>query len=343
MILLINIKNNKRFIIPMSKTNTNLTIKKDAVENPLFISLKERLKDGQYNTNIPWDRVFNLDRKSFLPDHKKILNEAEDVLKEIEKRDYGQQLFREIISNESRIAPVTITAGSALFFSPALYHASEDTLLYSVDLTERLQKLSKNQQSKYIEITSSQGLDIPEVFLLHEMDHAARLYGAKTPSVLNEHGGIDKDGIISYNIAIGCFEKHAMHRANHFRSEINLSPRTDYGKIDEQMNLVVQEMNNSSKLEKMQQDGIPENLINKTLGMITMMEAKNSGCDNVPTVEEIKQRADTRIEHFLNETGITKVKPLQDLPLPFESENMLENAPPNNTPKPQKHTPKTQI
>jgi hypothetical protein len=285
----------------MSQPINNQIVNPNAIEDPEFIALRDNLQSSQSDSKIEWERVFNLDRESFLPDNAEILHQIVSGLESIESKDYGQQLFQDIVMNENRIEPVAIRADSAYFSSPALYMPGSDSIIYNTQFYEIVEQMPESMRQKTMQMITSISLDDPAVWLLHEGDHAARTYGADMPP-LNE------ENQILYNISFGCIEEQAINRANQYREEIGVPPRTDYAVIDEQLDSLIEMMRESNELQEIQREGMPADMYKDMATIFTILEARNSGCEGA-TVTEIEGLGKQHVEKFLAELGVTKVAP----------------------------------
>jgi tellurite resistance protein len=292
----------------MSQQFGQRTTNPDAREDAEFTALKGQLGESDEAVTISWEQVFSLDRTSFLPDNAETLAQWEAALEFLESKDYGQQLFQDIILNEDRVQPVAVRADSLRASTPALYQPENDAIVYNTQFYELIELMPEEQQQQAMEMITAIGHDKPEIVLLHEGDHAARIYGADLPELLGENGHFMKDNLIPYNLSIGCFEEHAITRADQFREESGLPPRTDYALIDEQISQAVEVLKGKDEFEEMQRNGVSKNVYNGLSAMFTQFEARNAGCD-APPIEEIETLGKRRAKQLLSGLGIPEITP----------------------------------
>jgi hypothetical protein len=184
-----------------------------------------------------------------------------------------------------------------------------DTIIYNTLFDKMLESMPDGGGKVFADMMESVGLNRSEIVLLHEGDHAARMYGLE----MEEIGAatmVDGDMVVdptALDIAIGCFEEHAMERANKFRAEEGMPLRTDYGMIDEQIEMLVDSIKASGQLDTMQAEGMESFMHNMLTREFTMIEARSSSCASPPTVEEVKARGEERVAALLERLEVAVI------------------------------------
>ncbi len=135
--------------------------------DPAFAELKQRLQvsRGGNHPHIDWEDVFTIEPgRHSAAEH--ILQKVEQALDYLEKRDYGQELLRDIVLNEARTGRVTIKEAGALGSSgsPASYNTDTDEIHFHYTNNIR-KKMAANEIKTYVDL------------ILHEGGHAADIYG----------------------------------------------------------------------------------------------------------------------------------------------------------------------
>lgn len=309
--------------IDLSKGDMNRYVNPYASPDAAYLELKSQVKNANDKSaiHLRYQDVFKIDPESF-KENPELLAKIEQAMHTLEAKPYGQALFRDILLNEARVKPADIVGYKDLNTSPAAFVPSLDAILFDTDI----------DKNPLMQATlKSLGLDRYEVFIMHEGDHAAKIYGRTMPPELiqNQMRTNENNEKIFHQIQLrfGCDEANGMARERLYLADIGVSGRTDYSALEKQLPLFKEEL---IKESKQWPGGMPLEKYNDIVFGLQIRVERGAGCSDM-SVEEAHQRAQIFANRILKEAGVSVALPQQDFSPTKEPMHGLNAALPPKT------------